>query len=103
MKSSTTSTPLYSYSPQSSPITKNAPTTMMTMSEESKDRVGRLARHSSSDYERIRVVGKGSFGMAVLYRRKEDDSFVILKEINLHELNHSEREVPIFNEGGIIP
>ena len=31
--------------------------------------------------------------MAVLYRRKEDDSFVILKEINLHELGPSERQV----------
>jgi hypothetical protein len=35
----------------------------------------------------------GSFGMAVLYRRKEDDSLVILKEINLHELSPSERQV----------
>jgi len=29
----------------------------------------------------------------VLYKRKDDESFVILKEINLHELNNSERQV----------
>jgi hypothetical protein len=99
---------LYSYSPQSSPVTK---TFEEAAAAASKD--GRLARHTSADYERIRVVGKGwwpkckqnlhknmniifrsgSFGMAVLYRRRDDDSFVILKEINLHELNPSERQV----------
>ena len=46
-----------------------------------------LAKHSPL------VHCAGSFGMAVLYRRKEDDSFVILQEINLHELGPSERQV----------
>jgi hypothetical protein len=57
MKSTGTGTPLYSYSPQSSPITKNAP----NFDEGgNREKIGRLARHSSSDYERIRVVGKGT-------------------------------------------
>jgi NIMA (never in mitosis gene a)-related kinase len=46
-------------------------------------------------YERIRVVGKGSFGNAILYRRKDDDSLVILKEINLHELSPNERQLAL--------
>jgi hypothetical protein len=45
----------------------------------------RLPSHVAG-YERIRVVGKGSFGNAILYRRKDDDSLVILKEINMHEV-----------------
>lgn len=52
-----------------------------------------LSQQTSSGYERIRVVGKGSFGMAILYRRKDDDSLVILKEVNLHELSPSERQL----------
>ncbi|KAI1708403.1 protein kinase domain-containing protein [Ditylenchus destructor] len=52
-----------------------------------------LSQQTSSGYERIRVVGKGSFGMAILYRRKDDDSLVILKEVNLHDLSPSERQL----------
>lgn len=33
--------------------------------------------------------------MAILYRRKEDDSLVILKEINLYELSSSERQLAL--------
>lgn len=36
---------------------------------------------------------KGAYGTAVLYKKKDDDSLVILKEINLHELNVSERQL----------
>jgi len=36
---------------------------------------------------------QGAYGTAVLYRKKDDDSLVILKEINLHELNVSERQL----------
>jgi NIMA (never in mitosis gene a)-related kinase len=43
-------------------------------------------------YEKIRVVGKGAYGEAILYRRKEDDSQVILKQINILELNKTERQ-----------
>ncbi|KAI3421030.1 hypothetical protein GPALN_014657 [Globodera pallida] len=78
---SLTSLYTYSPSPQASPVAK-------TFAEGNGGGECRaLAKHSSAAYERIRTVGKGSFGIAVLYRRKEDDSFVILKEINLHELS----------------
>ena len=44
-------------------------------------------------FEKIRTVGKGAYGTAVLYRKKDDDSLVILKEINLHDMNAAERQV----------
>lgn len=44
-------------------------------------------------FEKIRTVGKGAFGTAVLYRKKDDDSLVILKEINMSELNSQERQL----------
>lgn len=50
---------------------------------------------STAGYEKIRVVGKGAYGTAVLYRRKDDDSLVILKEINIHELNAQERQLAL--------
>ena len=34
----------------------------------------------------------GAYGEAILYRRKEDDSQVILKQINILELNKTERQ-----------
>lgn len=34
----------------------------------------------------------GAYGEAILYRRKEDDSLVILKQINILELNKTERQ-----------
>ncbi|XP_041458233.1 uncharacterized protein LOC121410305 isoform X1 [Lytechinus variegatus] len=46
-------------------------------------------------FERIRTVGKGAYGAAVLYRKKDDDSLVILKEINMHELNANERQMAL--------
>uniref|UniRef100_A0A4W3K3S4 non-specific serine/threonine protein kinase n=1 Tax=Callorhinchus milii TaxID=7868 RepID=A0A4W3K3S4_CALMI len=45
-----------------------------------------------AEFEKIHTVGKGAYGTAVLYRKKDDDSLVILKEINMHELNHIERQ-----------
>jgi len=49
------------------------------------------ANQSISNFEKIRTVGKGSYGTAVLYRKKDDDSLVILKEINIHDLSATER------------
>ena len=40
---------------------------------------------------RISVLFSGGFGTAVLYRKKDDDSLVVLKEINMHELSGPER------------
>lgn len=34
----------------------------------------------------------GAYGQAVLYRRKEDESLVILKKINILDLNKTERQ-----------
>ena len=34
----------------------------------------------------------GAYGQAVLYKRKEDESLVILKKINILELNKMERQ-----------
>ena len=39
------------------------------------------------------VIISGAYGAAVLYRKKDDDSLVILKEISLHELTASERQM----------
>ncbi|KAF7637946.1 Protein kinase domain-containing protein [Meloidogyne graminicola] len=83
--SSSSITPLYSYSSQTS---DNKNIDELIKNEH-------LLKHSSTDYEKIKIVGKGSFGMAVLYKRKDDESFVILKEINLHELNNSERQMAL--------
>ncbi|XP_071033835.1 serine/threonine-protein kinase Nek8 isoform X3 [Parasteatoda tepidariorum] len=54
-----------------------------------------------SGYEKIRTVGKGAFGTAVLYRKKYDDSLVIVKEINMHDLTASERQLAI-NEVSVL-
>ena len=40
-------------------------------------------------------IAPGAYGTAVLYRKKDDDSLVILKEINLHDLNASERQLAL--------
>ncbi|GMS98741.1 hypothetical protein PENTCL1PPCAC_20916, partial [Pristionchus entomophagus] len=52
----------------------------------------RQPSNATAGYERIRVVGKGAFGSAILYRRKDDDSLVIIKEINMHDLGANERQ-----------
>lgn len=46
-------------------------------------------------FEKIRTVGKGAYGSAVLYRKKDDDSLVILKEVNMHDLNAAERQMAL--------
>ncbi|KAK5986404.1 NEK (NEver in mitosis Kinase) Like [Trichostrongylus colubriformis] len=37
----------------------------------------------------------GAFGSAVLYRRKEDSSLVIIKEINMYDLDSSQRQLAL--------
>jgi len=39
------------------------------------------------------LLDTGAYGTAVLYKKKDDDSLVILKEINLHDLNVTERQL----------
>lgn len=54
------------------------------------------------EYDRIRVVGKGAFGEAVLYQRRDTAVLVVIKEINLHELSADERRLAI-NEVEVTP
>lgn len=42
----------------------------------------------------------GAYGAAVLYRKKDDDSLVILKEINMHDLNANERQMALNEVSG---
>ena len=42
-------------------------------------------------FERIRMVGRGAFGTAVLYRRAADGALVVVKEVNLSELKPQDR------------
>lgn len=53
-------------------------------------------------FEKIRTVGKGAYGAAILYRKKDDDSLVILKEVNLMDLSKAERSLAM-NEVGHDP
>ena len=64
-------------------------------------------------YEKLRVVGKGkrvvqlydvlivgfgysgAFGVAVLYKKKDDESLVIIKEINMLDLKKAERSLAL--------
>ncbi|XP_041376669.1 uncharacterized protein LOC121389122 [Gigantopelta aegis] len=64
---------------------------------------GWSGRHQQSlaGFEKIRTVGKGAYGAAVLYKKKDDDSLVILKEINMHDLNASERQLAL-NEVSVL-
>lgn len=55
----------------------------------------------SKEYERIKIVGVGSFGIAVLYKRLRDDVSVVLKQINLMNLNENEKELSL-NEVEVI-
>ncbi|GAB0091038.1 serine/threonine-protein kinase Nek8 [Sergentomyia squamirostris] len=55
------------------------------------------------EFERLKVVGRGSFGIAVLYRRLSDKSLVVLKQVKLSELSTDERamamnEVEVFSK-----
>ncbi|XP_077996626.1 uncharacterized protein LOC144449943 isoform X2 [Glandiceps talaboti] len=56
---------------------------------------------SLAGFEKIRTVGKGAYGAAVLYRKKDDDSLVILKEINMHDLQAIERQMAL-NEVNVL-
>lgn len=61
--------------------------------ESDPDAVIGLKDYNLPEYTRVRVVGKGSFGVAILYRRSESNILVVLKQINLSELSESEREL----------
>lgn len=56
-----------------------------------------LANSELQDHEKsfqyVKTVGRGSFGIASLYKRLNDDIYVVLKQINLAELTNLEREM----------
>ncbi|XP_060073259.1 uncharacterized protein LOC132553034 [Ylistrum balloti] len=58
-------------------------------------------QQSLAGFEKIQTVGKGAYGAAVLYKKKDDESLVILKEINMHDLNAAERQLAL-NEVNIL-
>jgi NIMA (never in mitosis gene a)-related kinase len=37
----------------------------------------------------------GAYGAAVLYRRRDDDTLVVIKEINMHDLSANERQLAL--------
>ena len=89
-------------------ISKNIEGSDINSAEEAISSVGELyfrldkLRHWSGSgqqtmagFEKIRTVGKGAYGSAVLYRKKDDDSLVILKEVNLHDLAANERQMAL--------
>ncbi|XP_060037244.1 serine/threonine-protein kinase Nek9 isoform X1 [Erinaceus europaeus] len=49
------------------------------------------AEQEELHYVPIRVLGRGAFGEATLYRRTEDDSLVVWKEVDLTRLSEKER------------
>lgn len=52
-------------------------------------------------YIPIRILGRGAFGEATLYRRTEDNSLVVWKEVELNSLNEKERR-DVMNEISIL-
>uniref|UniRef100_A0A8C0JDN2 Serine/threonine-protein kinase Nek9 n=1 Tax=Chelonoidis abingdonii TaxID=106734 RepID=A0A8C0JDN2_CHEAB len=49
------------------------------------------AEQEELHYVPIRILGRGAFGEATLYRRTEDDSLVVWKEVDLTRLSEKER------------
>lgn len=48
-----------------------------------------------AEYDRVRTVGRGAFGSAVLYRKRDDGNYVILKSVDLHTLTVKERQLAL--------
>ncbi|KAH8278577.1 hypothetical protein KR018_005440 [Drosophila ironensis] len=57
------------------------------------DTLGGVAGPELANYEKVRVVGQGSFGIAILYRRKSDGHQIVFKLINLSELTPPGRDL----------
>ncbi|XP_068153603.1 serine/threonine-protein kinase Nek8 [Drosophila tropicalis] len=52
-----------------------------------------IAGPELTNYEKIRIVGQGSFGIAILYRRKSDGHHIVFKQINLGDLTPPGRDL----------
>ena len=63
--------------------------------EENLLKVSKDKEKKLKNYEKLRTVGKGAFGSAVLYRKKDDGLMVIIKEINMLDLSATERQMAL--------
>lgn len=62
----------------------------------------RSSTYNGNKYDRIRVLGKGSFGTAAVYRRHLDYSLVVLKEIDLNKFKGERDYISAINEARIM-
>ena len=63
--------------------------------EENLLKVSKDKEKKLKHYEKLRTVGKGAFGAAILYRKKDDGLMVIIKEINMLDLSATERQMAL--------
>lgn len=62
----------------------------------------KIFTYNGNNYDRIRVLGKGSFGTAVVHRRRLDYSLVVLKEIDLNRFKGESEYLSAINEARIM-
>lgn len=60
------------------------------------------AQYNGKQYDRIRILGKGSFGIASVHRRRADCSLVVLKEIDLQRFKGEQERQSAINEARIM-
>lgn len=53
----------------------------------------KLTDNSDKSFKFVKNVGRGSFGVASLYKRISDEVMVVLKQINLADISNAEREM----------
>ena len=71
------------------------------MDEEFSSPRSSVSEESQESYIPLRVLGKGAFGQAVLYRRPDDNSLVVWKETDLPKVSDEEKD-QTFNEVDIL-
>lgn len=64
--------------------------------------MNRTVEYNGVQYDRVRVLGKGSFGTAIVYRRLTDCSLVVFKEIDLHRFRGEFERTLAINEARIM-
>ena len=52
-------------------------------------------------YEEIRLLGEGSYGKAILSKRKQDNKYVVIKEIRMANLSKDDRDAAL-NEANLL-
>ncbi|XP_029973155.1 serine/threonine-protein kinase Nek9 [Salarias fasciatus] len=71
------------------------------VSERSAASTFNVGEEEKLHYIPIRILGRGAFGEATLYRRTEDNSLVVWKEVDLNSLSEKERR-DVMNEISIL-